>query len=142
MLISLSAKLSDQNPNSSYNQAQAPKRQDSGYVSARSSYSSSSNGNNASNTENPHGGRNGHHQTNSGQRSRQSHDQGGQITESPISSDSDHLRHGNSPLTPVSMELLGQTTRPLKGVLKDDCTRVHVLPRIKRRQPEVEAAYR
>lgn len=67
-------------------------------------------------------------------------------TTSPMSSDSDplHQRSEDSPLTPGSTELLGQTLLPLDHV-KDkqrESSRHGADVKIRRQQPKVEPAYR
>jgi len=132
--------------NGTHNQPQ-PYRRDSGYVSARGSRNSSTHNSSNGYDHNPSQGgasrpgayqisnqqNNGHHP--------QTYNQVDTKRLSPMSSESDHLRPGDSPLTPTSAELLGHTVLPLP-----DQGKANEKPRMKqgnkRKQPQVESAYR
>jgi len=133
----------NQDSNRSGANNQSGSRRDSGYASALGSRTISS-----------HTINNGHdyavqsdaaryipHQNGYGQRPYRVYNQGDTRRQStPMSSDSDHLRPGDSPLTPTSAELLGHNiaTPPDQG-------KGYVKPKIKRtpkrKQPVVETAY-
>lgn len=129
-------------------QSRAPKKQDSGYVSGRSSYTSNTGKHsNGVYVDGKYGHNHSLNQGNVGQRLRQSHSQDNLALESPMSSDSELFRAGASPLTPGPTELLNSGhALPLldqaKSIKQGPQRQVDdVTPRLKRRQPHVEAAY-